>query len=40
VLDDPELAARLAAAGKHVDGAGNDRRLVERFLELYERLAA
>jgi glycosyltransferase involved in cell wall biosynthesis len=40
VLDDPELAARLALAGKHVDGAGNDRRLVERFLELYERLAA
>jgi glycosyltransferase involved in cell wall biosynthesis len=40
VLDDPDLAARLAAAGKHVDGAGNDRRLVERFLELYERLAA
>jgi hypothetical protein len=40
VLDDPELAARLAAGGKHVDGAGDDRRLVERFLELYERLAA
>jgi glycosyltransferase involved in cell wall biosynthesis len=40
VLDDPELAGRLAAAGKQVDGAGNDRRMVERFLELYERLAA
>jgi glycosyltransferase involved in cell wall biosynthesis len=40
VLDDSELAARLAAAGKHVDGAGNDSRLVERFLKLYERLAA
>lgn len=40
VLDDPELGARLAAAGKHVDGAGSDERLVVRFLELYERLAA
>ena len=40
VLDDPELAARLAAAGKQVDGAGSDRELVARFLELYERLAA
>jgi len=40
VLDDPDLSARLAAAGKQVDGAGDDRRLVERFLELYERLAA
>jgi glycosyltransferase involved in cell wall biosynthesis len=40
VLDDPALAARLAAAGKQVDGAGDDERLIERFLELYERLAA
>jgi hypothetical protein len=40
VLDDPELAARLAAAGRQVEGAGSDERLVERFLELYERLAA
>jgi glycosyltransferase involved in cell wall biosynthesis len=40
VLDDPELAGRLAAAGKEVEGAGSDQRLVERFLELYERLAA
>ena len=40
VLDDPDLAARLGAAGKEVDGAGSDERLVQRFLELYERLAA
>lgn len=40
VLDDPELAVRLAAAGKQVEGAGSDDRLIERFLELYERLAA
>jgi len=40
VLDDPELAARLGAAGTQVEGAGSDERLVERFLELYERLAA
>jgi glycosyltransferase involved in cell wall biosynthesis len=40
VLDDPGLAARLAAAGRQVDGAGSDDRLVARFLELYERLSA
>jgi glycosyltransferase involved in cell wall biosynthesis len=40
VLDDPELGARLAAAGKHVDGAGSDEQLIARFLELYEKLAA
>jgi glycosyltransferase involved in cell wall biosynthesis len=40
VLDDPGLAAGLAAAGRQVEGAGSDARLVERFLELYERLAA
>jgi glycosyltransferase involved in cell wall biosynthesis len=40
VLDDPGLAARLATGGKQVEGAGSDARLVERFLELYERLAA
>lgn len=39
VLDDPSLAARLAAAGKQVEGAGSDDLLVERFLELYEKLA-
>ena len=31
--------SRLAAAGKQVEGAGSDDRLIERFLELYERLA-
>jgi glycosyltransferase involved in cell wall biosynthesis len=40
VLDDPELAARLAAGGREVEGAGSDEQLVARFLELYERLAA
>ena len=40
VLDDPVLAARLAEAGKQVEGAGSDEELVARFLELYERLAA
>lgn len=40
VLGDRELAARLAAAGKQVEGAGSDERLIERFLELYEKLAA
>jgi glycosyltransferase involved in cell wall biosynthesis len=40
VLDDPDLAARLGSAGKEVEGAGSDERLVQRFLELYERLAA
>jgi glycosyltransferase involved in cell wall biosynthesis len=40
VLDDPELARRLAVAGRRVEGAGSDEQLVTRFLELYERLAA
>jgi glycosyltransferase involved in cell wall biosynthesis len=40
VLDDPELASRLGAAGTQVEGAGSDERLVARFLELYARLAA
>lgn len=39
VLDEPELGARLAAAGKQVEGAGSDEQLIARFLELYERLA-
>ena len=38
VLDDPELAARLAEAGRHVEGAGSDAKLVEGFLRLYEGL--
>ncbi len=40
VLDDPELSARLAEAGKRVEGAGSDDTLVEGFLALYERLTA
>ena len=40
VLEDPSLAARLSEAGRRVEGAGSDAALVERFLELYERLAA
>ncbi|MGB2875030.1 MAG: glycosyltransferase [Gaiellaceae bacterium] len=40
VLDDRELAARLAEAGRRVPGAGSDAELVEGFLALYERLAA
>ena len=40
VLDEPELAARLAESGRRVEGAGSDVELVSRFLELYERLAA
>jgi glycosyltransferase involved in cell wall biosynthesis len=40
LLTDRELAARLAEAGRHVEGAGSDRALVESFLRLYERLAA
>ena len=40
VLDDPELARKLADAGRQVEGAGSDERLVARYLELYERLAA
>ena len=38
VLDDPELAARLAEAGRKVEGAGSDEELVEGFLRLYEGL--
>ena len=38
VLDDPALAARLADAGRHVEGAGSDAKLVEGFLRLYEGL--
>jgi glycosyltransferase involved in cell wall biosynthesis len=40
VLDDPELAERLAEAGKRVEGAGSDDTLVEGFLALYEKLAS
>jgi glycosyltransferase involved in cell wall biosynthesis len=40
VLDNRELATRLADAGRHVEGAGSDRTLVESFVALYERLAA
>jgi len=40
VLDDRELAARLAEAGKRIEGAGSDEALVRGFLALYERLAA
>ena len=40
VLDDSGLAARLAEAGKRVEGAGSDDALVAGFLALYERLAA
>ena len=38
VLDDPELAARLAASGRRVEGAGSDASLVAGFLRLYEGL--
>jgi len=38
VLDDSGLAARLAEAGKRVEGAGSDDALVAGFLALYERL--
>jgi glycosyltransferase involved in cell wall biosynthesis len=40
VLDDPDLAARLAEAGRRVEGAGSDKELVAAFLALYQRLAA
>jgi glycosyltransferase involved in cell wall biosynthesis len=40
VLDDPELAQRLGEAGRRVEGAGSDERLVAQYLEVYERLAA
>jgi glycosyltransferase involved in cell wall biosynthesis len=40
VLDDSELAARLAEAGRRVEGAGSDDTMVAGFLALYERLAA
>jgi glycosyltransferase involved in cell wall biosynthesis len=39
VLDDRELGARLAEAGRRIEGAGSDDALVRGFLELYERLA-
>jgi glycosyltransferase involved in cell wall biosynthesis len=39
VLDDSELAARLAEAGKRVEGAGSDDALVAGFLALYDKLA-
>jgi glycosyltransferase involved in cell wall biosynthesis len=38
VLDDPQLATRLAEAGRHVEGAGSDAALVAGFLRLYEGL--
>ena len=38
VLDDRELAARLAEAGRRVEGAGSDEKLVAGFLRLYEGL--
>lgn len=40
VLEDRELATRLAEAGRHVPGAGSDEALVAGFLALYDRLAA
>ena len=40
VLDDSELAARLAEAGKRVEGAGSDDALVAGFLALYDKLAS
>ena len=40
VLADRELAARLAAAGREVPGAGSDDEMVSRFLALYDRLVA
>ncbi|HUK94725.1 MAG TPA: glycosyltransferase [Gaiellaceae bacterium] len=38
VLDDPDLATRLADAGRRVEGAGSDEKLVAGFLRLYEGL--
>jgi glycosyltransferase involved in cell wall biosynthesis len=38
VLDDPQLSARLAEAGRKVEGAGSDEKLVDGFLRLYEGL--
>ncbi len=38
VLDDPDLAARLAEAGRRVEGAGSVDALVAGFLRLYEGL--
>ncbi|HJQ75544.1 MAG TPA: glycosyltransferase [Gaiellaceae bacterium] len=40
VFEEPELAARLAEAGRRVPGAGSDAELVEGFLAVYQRLAA
>ena len=39
VLDDPALGRRLAEAGRHVDGAGSEDKMVARYLALYEDLA-
>jgi len=40
VLDEPTLAASLAERAREVDGAGSEAEMVDRFLSLYERLAA
>jgi glycosyltransferase involved in cell wall biosynthesis len=40
VLGDPDLAARLAEAGRRVPGAGSEDEMASAFLALYERLAA
>lgn len=40
VLEDGELAARLAAEARRVPGAGSQEQMVADFLALYERLAA
>ncbi len=40
VLDDRDLAARLAEAGRRVPGAGSEEEMVSAFLALYERLVA
>jgi glycosyltransferase involved in cell wall biosynthesis len=40
VLEDGELASRLADAGRRVEGAGSEQALVDGFLAIYERLAA
>ena len=40
VLEDRDLAARLADAGRRVPGAGSEDEMVSGFLALYERLVA
>ena len=40
VLEDGELAARLAGAGRSVPGAGSDDEMVSAFLALYAKLVA